>query len=110
MKAAKEILAETPAIVPTFAEVIPSVAGGVSGLASANAPFVFFDEVGSRGYYNGIAHIGLEAVRFMGVDGKCRTDRAVVAHLRMNMHALAALKAAIAEIELLAQPTSSEKN
>lgn len=93
-----------------LSEVIPSVAGGVSALASANAPFILFDEVGSHGHYGGIAHISLETVRFMGVDGECRTDKVVTAHLRMNMAALQALKNAISAIELLAQTGSTSRN
>lgn len=89
---------------PQYSELIPSVAGGLSGIASANAPYIFFDEIGSFGSYNGIAHMSLEALRFMGVDGQLRTDRVVVAHLRMNLVALKGLKDTISKIELLAEP------
>jgi hypothetical protein len=47
-------------------EQFPSVQGGLSALATAHAPLIFFDEVSNHGYYNGIAHITLEAIRFMG--------------------------------------------
>jgi hypothetical protein len=68
-------------------------------MATANAPVVFFDEVPNHGYYNGICHITLEVLRFMAVDGVAVSDRAVAAHLRMNVNALAALKNAIAGID-----------
>jgi hypothetical protein len=56
---------------PPISELIPSVAGGVSGIASANAPIIFFDEIGAFGTYNGIVHMTLEAMRFMGVGANC---------------------------------------
>ena len=80
------------------------VEAGVSEDASANAPFILFDEISGFGSYNGIAHMTLEALRFMNVNGKLRTDRVAVAHLRMNLVALKVLKDTIAKIELLAQP------
>lgn len=59
------------------------------------------DEFSTAGYYNGIAHITCSALRFMPGGGTERvlSDQVVVAHLRMNLHALAALKGAIALIE-----------
>jgi len=96
---------------PVVTELIPSQAGGVSAVASANAPFIFFDEVAGLGHYNGICHLTLNAMRFMSVGSEVRQDATVVAHLRMNWHALAALKDAIEKIELLAKPPASgEKN
>ncbi len=91
---------------PVFSEVIPGQEGNVSGVASANAPYIFFDEISGFGAYNGIAHMTLEALRFMTVGDKLRTDRVVVAHLRMNMAALKTLKEVIPKIELLAQPVA----
>ena len=94
-----------PQLSPRAAETV------VSEIGSANAPYIFFDEISSFGSYNGIGHMTLEAMRFMEVDGKLRTDRVVVAHLRMNLVALKTLKDTIPKIELLAQPAASgEKN
>lgn len=84
-------------------EQIPSVPGAVSGLASSQAPVIFFDEVPNSGFYNGIAHITLEAIRFMTINGAPVNDRMVVAHLRMNLKALASLKNAISNAERMAQ-------
>ncbi len=83
-------------------EQIPSVPNGLSGIASANAPIIFFDEAPNAGFYNGIAHITLEAHRFLN-NGAPMNDRMIVAHLRMNLQALAALKNAITEAERQAQ-------
>jgi hypothetical protein len=80
-------------------EQVPSIQGGLSGMASANAPLIFFDEIHAAGHYNGIVHITLEALRFTGVGGGMVNDRVVTAHLRMNVQALVALKQAVANIE-----------
>ena len=81
-------------------EVIPSVQGGISAIASSNAPVIFFDNFANHGTYNGIAHLTLVVMRFMpGSDNSLAQDNAIVAHLRMNLAALAALKNSIIEIE-----------
>ena len=85
---------------PVAVERIPSVAGGVSAIASAVASVIFFDATPTFGYYNGIAHITLSVMRFLPNDGKVASDNMLVAHLRMNQ----ALKESIAQIELLSQP------
>lgn len=74
--------------------------------ASALVPFVYFDfatcyGVGSTG---SVAHITLEVVRALNVDGKLVNDRVVVAHLRMSAAGYSQLKTAIDGINLLAQP------
>jgi hypothetical protein len=84
---------------PIPTEKIPSVAGGVSAIASAAAPIIFVDEFPNSGYYNGICHITCEALRFLYVDQVPVSDRVLVAHLRMNYQALQALKVAIANVE-----------
>jgi hypothetical protein len=89
---------------PVFTEAIPSAEGKLSGVASANAPVVFFDATPTFGHYNGIAHISLSAIRFIPGDGRVMTDSFFVAHLRTNMVGLQALKNAIQQIELLAEP------
>ncbi len=83
------------------AEMIPSVKGGVSATASANAPVIFIDEFPNSGYYNGIAHITCEVIRFMSLPDGVTNDRVIVAHLRMNLNALVALKEAITNIEAI---------
>jgi hypothetical protein len=78
--------------------------------ASNGSPIIYFDEITSFGAYNGIAHITLEGLRFMDIDGKLRTDRVVVAHLRMNYVALKALKDIAAKLELMAEPIPKGQN
>jgi hypothetical protein len=88
---------------PPVVEVIPSVQGELSAVASASAPFIYFDNASTFGVNERIANITLEANRVMVVGGQVRGDRVVVAHLRMSVGALTRLKAAIEGIELLAQ-------
>jgi hypothetical protein len=94
---------------PTNTEQIPSVQGGVSALASAAAPIIFIDEFPNSGYYNGICHITCEALRFMHLDNVPVSDRVIVAHLRMNLQGLEALKSAIANIERMVDRPEVQK-
>ena len=90
-------------------EVIPSVAGEVSAIASAHAPFLYFDNAPVFGHINGVIRITLEASRDIPAPGRQQTvasDRVIVAHLRMNIPAALALKAAIEGALLLAAPTA----
>ncbi|MGE4080111.1 MAG: hypothetical protein AB7F22_31660 [Reyranella sp.] len=82
----------------------------VGAVDGAIAPFIFTDNAAALGYYNGIAHITLTAMRFRPRnDDKPGTvaDNVVTAHLRMNLVALASLKAAIEKIEFLAKPAAT---
>jgi hypothetical protein len=105
-------MADKPApVAPVIVENIPSVAGGVSAIASAQAPFIYFDGAPNFGFNGGVANISLEAIRFMGLPGTSNVvaDRITVAHLRMGVEGLLQLKAAIQGIELLAQPAADGK-
>jgi hypothetical protein len=93
--------------VPVVAEIIPSVAGDVSGVASANAPFIYFDGAPTFGFTEGIANITLEALRYVHANGKLVSDKVIVAHLRMSPHGLLRLKGAIEGVALLAQPVEN---
>ena len=90
---------------PAFTENFPAVAGQVSAIGSINAPFIFTDWIGSHGIRGGVVNITLEAVRHMLINEKTAADRVVVAHLRMPYASLAALKEAVAQIELIAAGT-----
>lgn len=88
----------------TVTEIIPSMVGRTSALASANAPFIFFDVATSFGVNGGVAAITVEAIRHLiGPDGPTR-DLVVTAHLRMSMDALRQLRDAIDDIEQIVQP------
>jgi hypothetical protein len=102
---------ETDTAAPVITEVIPSQANQVSGIASLGAPFIYSDWVGSHGHNAGVATFTLEALRNMTIGGKTLTDRVVVAHLRMPLHSMGALKDAIEQVELMLKPpASTEKN
>ncbi len=46
---------------PAIIENIPSVAGGISGIGSAQAPFVYFENAPFYGLLNGVGQVTLEA-------------------------------------------------
>ncbi len=81
-----------------------------SDLASAHAPFLYFEDVPTFGLLNGIVRVTLEASRLYSVspqDG-ATADRVVVAHLRMSIPAALSLKAAIEGALLLAAQAHSD--
>ena len=84
----------------------PGVAGELCGLASAAAPFIYFDRAPNFGFNGAVANISLEAARFAAPaagEDVVVADRVTVAHLRMSMHALRSLKAAIEGVERMAE-------
>jgi hypothetical protein len=102
------IVPDKPAVTaPVVTENIPANAGQISAIASANAPFIYFESVPFFGLFNGIAQITLEASRMIATapDGRAAVDRVVVAHLRSNLPALRSLRTAIDAILLMAEPT-----
>jgi hypothetical protein len=82
-----------------------SPTGGLCELASAAAPFVYFDRAPNFGFNGAVANISLEAVRFAAPaeDQAVVADRVTVAHLRMTLDALRSLKAAIEGVERMAE-------
>jgi hypothetical protein len=92
---------------PVITENIPANAGQISAIASANAPFIYFEDASFWGLLNGIGQITLETSRMIASapDGGAAVDRVVVAHLRSNLPALRSLRAAIDGILLMAEPT-----
>ena len=91
-------------------EVIPSTQGNVSAIASAHAPFLYFENAPAFGHVNGIIRVTLTAARDMPVNNEpgVMADNVVVAHLRMNINAALALKFAIEGALLLANPAPTE--
>jgi hypothetical protein len=100
-----------PAAQAAIIEQVPSVQGSLSGLASAHAPFIYFDSCPNYGFNGGVANLSLEAIRFTAspTGQGVLADRVTVAHLRMSFDAVRALKAAIEGIELLAAPALGDK-
>lgn len=80
-------------------EVIPSRNEGVSALASAAAPFVYFDLVSAWVFRDGVVKITLEADRQMMTPTGPGQDFAVVAHLRMGLEASRQLLHALQDVE-----------
>jgi hypothetical protein len=97
---------------PVVVEQIPSVSGSLSALASAHAPFIYFDAAPNCGLNGGIASLSLEVVRFIANPGSTSvfTDRVTVAHLRMSLDGVRSLRAALDGIELIAQRAQAGKN
>ncbi|HEX3984503.1 MAG TPA: hypothetical protein VHX12_12470 [Acidisoma sp.] len=90
-------------------ENIPSLQGSVSALGSADAPFLYFENAPAFGTMNGIIKVTLTATRDMVLlNGQIASDHVVVAHMRMNVHAAKALKAALEGALLLASPSASD--
>ena len=89
---------------PVFTENVPAQVGEVSAIASANAPFLFFDEVANFGFNNGIANVTLQAVRFISRPDRVVHDKVTVAHLRMSLPAAIALRAALDGVILSVTP------
>lgn len=86
-------------------EIIPSGVDQISAIASAHAPFLYFDQVSTYGATHSILNVTLEANRYMlDAAGAPVRDRVVVAHLRMSVPAAKTMKAAIdGALGLLAQ-------
>ncbi|MGB7097527.1 MAG: hypothetical protein WBD95_02000 [Xanthobacteraceae bacterium] len=100
-------MSDKPAVPPPV-ESIPSVAGGISAIASAQAPFLYFENAPFFGFLNGIGKITIETSRQIapapdGAQGVL-FDRVLVAHLVGNIPALKSLRAAIDGVILLAEP------
>ncbi len=78
---------EKPDVKPPV-EFIPSGLDQISAIASAHAPFLYFDRVPTYGANHSMLNITLEADRNM-VDaaGAPARDKVVVAHLRMSVPA-----------------------
>jgi hypothetical protein len=92
--------------VPPNVEIIPSVAGGISGIASAKAPFIYFESAPFFALFNGIGKVAIEASRQIAnaPNQGVLFDRVLVAHLVGNIHAIKSLRAALDGILLLAEP------
>ena len=104
------VMSEVTCAQAPLVEVIPSTQGTVSAIASAHAPFLYFDSAPTFGHVNGIIRVTLEATRDMPTNTEQRvgSDRVVVAHLRMTIPAAQSLKAAIEGALLLANPSPTE--
>jgi hypothetical protein len=87
-------------------EIIPSVADSISGIASAKAPFIYFEAAPFFGLINGIGKVAIEVSRQIATapNQGVLLDRVLVAHLVGNIQAIRNLRAALDGILLLAEP------
>jgi len=94
--------ADTPASV----ETIPSVAGCISAIASANAPFIYFEGAPFFGLMHGVGKIAIATTRQIAQapNGGVQFDQVLVAHLVGNLDAMKSLRAALDGIILMAEP------
>jgi hypothetical protein len=90
----------------TTVENIPSVTGGISGIGSANAPFIYFEDAPFFGLLNGVGKITVSSSRQIasGPERSVLFDQVLVAHLVGNIQAVRALRAALDGIILMAEP------
>ena len=92
-------------------ETIPSHVGPVSGIGSRGGPIVCADRIGDLGYDGETVTVTLEGHRNLTIGDKTVQDHVVVAHLRMPVHTMRALRASIEQIELMINPpTGDQKN
>jgi hypothetical protein len=90
-------------------ETIPSVQHGISAIASAHAPFIYFEDAPAFGHRNGVIRITLTAGRDIPLPPAVEAghDWVVVCHLRMSVFAALSLKSAIDRALLLGAPVAS---
>jgi hypothetical protein len=91
---------------PVIVEAIPSIAGGISAIASANAPVIYFEDAPFFGLLNGIGKVTIQVSRHAAraPDGGVLADYIFVAHLAGNVPAIRNLRAALDGILLMAEP------
>lgn len=107
-------VAEPAPVAPAyFTEAIPSAPGKMSALASANAPFVFFNNAPFGGHDEGVLSITLTAGRLIATqaDGTGGApDFVAVAHLRGSIPAMKRLRQMIDDLVLHAETPEGVRN
>ncbi len=92
---------------PPVVEIIPSVAQGISAVASANAPFLYFERAPFFGHFDGIGKVTIIATRHIAKaqsSNEVYIDRVIVAHLVGSLDAMKSLRSALDSLILLAGP------
>ena len=97
---------------PTVVENIPSIAGQISAVASASAPFLYFEDVIFCSLVGGVGKITLSASRQIaaGPNGTVLNDQVIVGHLVGNLAAMHALMRGLNSIALMAAPPADGKS
>ena len=94
-----------------LSEIAWSQVGHVPGIGSRGGPIVCANRIGNLGYDGETVTVTLEGHRNMTIGDKTVQDHVVVAHLRMPVHTMRALRASIEQIELMINPpTGDQKN
>lgn len=96
-------------------DITPPVSGShektvvLSDSASAQAPFLYFEDATAFGHYQGMIRITLESCRLIAKEGnQVSLERVIVANLRMTIASAQQLRIAIDKALLLAAPLQSE--
>jgi hypothetical protein len=96
---------------PRSTETMPSHVSPVSGIGSFGGPIVCADRIGNLGFDGETVTVTLETRRNMTIADKAVQNHVVVAHLRISVDTMRALRASIAQIELMiTPPTGGQKN
>ena len=82
----------------------PSPVPPLAEISSAMAPIIFFEAAPNFGFNHGICSIALEAVTHVFTGTEVRSERRVVAHLRMSPQGLGNLKSAIVGLDVAMVP------
>jgi hypothetical protein len=97
----------------TVVENIPSVAGEISAVASANAPFIYFEDSPFFGLLNGVGKVSLTVSRQIASDPERKSvlvDRVIVASLVGNIPAIRSLRGALDGILLICRTKAGRSN
>lgn len=93
--------------VPLPVKNLPGGGDDIYAIASAQAPFLYFEDAPFFAFVNGVGKITIEAAKLgaasEGTQG-VQNNRVLVAHLVGNIIALKSLRAAIDGIILMAEP------
>lgn len=98
---------------PHFTETLPSAPGAISGIASANAPVIYFEGAPFASVAEGVGRVTLTALREIApsADGRgVAQDYLVVAHLRGSVPALKRLRKMIDDVLLHAETPEGVPN
>ena len=89
---------------PGGAETIPSHVSPISDIGSLGGPIVCADRIGNLSHDGETVTVTLETHRKMTIGDRTVQDHVVVAHLRMPVHTMRALRASIEQFELMINP------
>jgi hypothetical protein len=89
---------------PGSAETIPSHVSPSSDIGSLGGPIVCADRIGNLSHDGETVTVTLETHRKMTIGDRTVQDHVAVAHLRMPVHTMRALRTSIEQFELMINP------